>query len=238
MGLLQRIFGSDKGGAAPTASGPATSLFRESGDDHRTPEGAASRNAPRRELLQVVLRDTMRKHGIPSDWIEARILSSVSRSGRSGLHMTFVVRQAHEQLLGYVFAFQDSFEQQLASFEPRASDWLVSLAWEFIGAPGKGMPDPRSWARPVLSESGHAPVPPGAKQPLNPPAQRAVAPTGNGVGLEPSKNEEDVQRDLDALFAIRDAAIADAAGKSPEDQPDFEATQPFDPTEPEPRPRR
>ena len=38
-----------------------------------------------------------------------------------------------------------------------------------------------------------------------------------------------MQRDLDALFAIRDAAIAQAAGKAAPAQPapDFQATQPF-----------
>src|SRR6478735_2054768 len=129
MGLLKRIFGSN-GTHDPDGAGE-WQQFHETGSTSN--EAEASRNAPRRELIQVVLRDTMRKHGIPSDWLECRILSTISRSGRAGLHVNFVVRQAHEQLLGYVFAFQDSFLSELARFEPRARDWLVGVGWEFEG---------------------------------------------------------------------------------------------------------
>ncbi|MFL5335507.1 MAG: hypothetical protein ACJ8H8_20550, partial [Geminicoccaceae bacterium] len=49
---------------------------------------------------------------------------------------------------------------------------------------------------------------------------------------EPPKTDEDIQRDLQALFAIRDAAMADTARRRPEedegDTPnDFQPTQPF-----------
>src|ERR1700710_311474 len=155
MGLLDRIFG---GGKDPDAPGPAASTqFRESEPD--TEESRTSRNAPRRELVQVILRDTMRKHGIPSDWVECRILSSISRSGRAGLHVNFVVKKAHDRLLAYVFAFQDSFERELARFEPRAKDWLISLGWEFQGFNGARMPAPNSWA------SGPVPLQPPLVQP-------------------------------------------------------------------------
>ena len=45
---------------------------------------------------------------------------------------------------------------------------------------------------------------------------------------EPPKTEDDIQRDLKALFAIRDAAIADTAPKRPRrpEGGDFQATQP------------
>src|SRR3954467_5045597 len=128
MGLIGKIFG---GGKEREGAGGASAPFR-AGEPHSADEGA-SRNAPRRELVQVVLRDTMRKHGIPSDWIECRILSAVTRTGRRGLHVNFVVRQAHDRLLPYVFPFQDDFERELARFEPRCRDWLLSLGWEFTG---------------------------------------------------------------------------------------------------------
>jgi len=164
----------------------------------------------------------MRKHGIPSDWIECRLLSSVSRTGRHGLHVNFVVKQAHDRLLAYVFAFQDSFERELARFEPRASDWLLSLGWEFQGFNAAEMPDPKTWA-----QSGPAPLVEADWHPQN---------SGFGAGddvaaQEQAKSDEDVQRDLQALFAIRDAAIAQTAprkGRAPEGQADFQPTQPFD----------
>ncbi|QJW84307.1 hypothetical protein HK414_12250 [Ramlibacter terrae] len=42
------------------------------------------------------------------------------------------------------------------------------------------------------------------------------------------KSEDDVQRDLEALFAIRDAAMADTARKPRTGENDFENTRPFE----------
>jgi hypothetical protein len=226
MGLIGKIFG---GGKEREGAGGASTQFRESEPD--SADEGASRNAPRRELVQVILRDTMRKHGVPSDWVECRILSSVSKTGRHGLHVNFVVKQAHERLLAYVFAFQDSFERELARFEPRARDWLLSIGWEFQGFNAAEMPDPRTWA-----QSGPAPLTemPGLRQP-------AFARTQDPkeVDAEPPKSDEDIQRDLQALFAIRDAAMADTAGRRPEPpgedaRPDFQPTQPSPDSEGQP----
>ena len=215
MGLIDRIFGNGKEREGSSAT---STQFHESEPDSDDSQG--SRNAPRRELVQVVLRDTMRKHGIPSDWIECRILSAQTRSGRHGLHVNFVVRQAHERLLTYVFAFQDSFEREVARYEPRAKDWLLSLGWEFQGFNAAEMPDPHTWVH-----SGPAPL--SAQPPLMPLGSRG----GRDEDVEPPKTDEDVERDLKALFAIRDAAMADT-GKPPapprRDQLEFQPTQPFE----------
>jgi len=214
MGLIERIFGGgssarDRGEPAG-AGASASTQFRESEPE---PSDQPGSHAPRRELVQVVLRDTMRKHGIPSDWIECRVLSTVSRSGRRGLHVNFVVKKAHERLLAYVFAFQDNFERELARFDPRGRDWLLSLGWEFQGFNAAEMPDPHTWA-----QSGPAPL-----APLAPPT-----PTKD---VEASRTDDEIQRDLQALFAIRDAALAETAPKKKaarEEPTDFQPTQPFD----------
>lgn len=141
MGLIKRIFGAGTGGT------PANSRRSGFSDSITTTEGTA-RNAPRRELVQVVLRDTMRKHGIPSDWIDCRILSVLTHQRRSGMHVQFLVRQGDHQLLPYVHAFQASFWQEMEKFEPKAHQWLFSLGWEFHAAPGRdfsAMPGPEAW---------------------------------------------------------------------------------------------
>jgi hypothetical protein len=138
MGLIKKIFGADKGSSDSTQ-------FRES---KSAPLGQSvgrtvSENAPRRDLVQVVLRETMRKHGIPSDWIDCRTLSVLTRQHKQGMHMQFIVRKGDEQLLEYVHAFQASFWREIERFEPRARDWLFSLAWQFDGKAGRsfdGMP--------------------------------------------------------------------------------------------------
>jgi hypothetical protein len=216
MGLIDRIFGNAK---EREGSSQTSTQFHESEPDSDDSQG--SRNAPRRELVQVVLRDTMRKHGIPSDWIECRILSAQTRSGRRGLHVNFVVRKAHERLLTYVFAFQDSFEREIARYEPRAKDWLMSLGWEFQGFNAAEMPDPNTWVH-----SGPAPL--SAQPPLVATRKRS---RDDDDDAEPPKSDDDIERDLKALFAIRDAAMADT-GKPPaaprRDQVEFQPTQPFE----------
>jgi hypothetical protein len=140
MGLIKKIFGSDKGPSDSTQ-------FRES---KSAPAGTSvgrtvSENAPRRDLVQVVLRETMRKHGIPSDWIDCRTLSVLTRQHKQGMHVQFIVRKGDEQLLEYVHAFQASFWREIERFEPRARDWLFSVAWQFDGKAGRsfdGMPIP------------------------------------------------------------------------------------------------
>jgi len=136
--LIKKIFGTGKGPSDSTQ-------FRES---KSAPGGQSvgrtvSENAPRRDLVQVVLRETMRKHGIPSDWIDCRTLSVLTRQHKQGMHVQFIVRKSDDQLLEYVHAFQASFWREIERFEPRVRDWLFSLAWQFDGKAGRsfdGMP--------------------------------------------------------------------------------------------------
>lgn len=142
MGLMKKIFG----GATPVAGSPGSLPFKES---QLAVDQVKSRNEPRRELVKVVLRDTMRKHGIPTDWIDCRILSVMTRQHKSGLHVQFLVRKADDQLLPYLHAFQESFHQQIARFDPQVAEWLFSVAWQFYGKATRGfspMPDPSAWA--------------------------------------------------------------------------------------------
>lgn len=189
MGLMKKIFG---GGATTTGTASVPAAASQFQDSHTTVDQAKARNAPRRELVQVVLRDTMRKHGVPSDWIDCRILSVMTRQHKAGMHVQFLVRNGDEQLLHYVHAFQESFWEEILKFEPQAHEWLFSVAWQFYGKAVRGfapMPDPGSWA----GEPG--------------------APRPEVRDTQPHHEEaEDLASDLQALYAIRDAALAQPAG--------------------------
>jgi hypothetical protein len=139
-------------------------------------------------------------------------------------------------MLHYVFAFQDSFQTELARFEPRASDWLMSLGWEFQGDKlSAAAPDAASWKPPAQSAPAGAAA---ARAPLVDAKARAFAPTADELASDLPRSDDDMQRDLAALFAIRDAALADAANKPrPPQRPDFEPTRPFDDADPPPKPR-
>jgi hypothetical protein len=206
MGLLDKLF-RNKETSSARLSAPPTSQFQES----QTTTELSSNNAPRRELVQVVLRDTMRKHGIPSDWIECRILSVVSNSRGSGMHVQFVVRSGDDRLITYVHAFQHSFMRELEQFEPKAADWIFSLSWQFDGKPlpaHAAMPDPKTWG--------------GAKA-AGAPSASASAKSGPAAG-----QDADLKKDLEALFAIRDAVLKDTAAAElhEDDHPEFAPTQP------------
>ena len=102
MGLIDRIFknspaGKDEKKSAPASQTQSSTQFFE--DDPDAGDTQTGRNAPRRELVQVILRDTMRRHGIPSDWIECRILSAVTRTGRRGLHVLRRYREVGHDLV-------------------------------------------------------------------------------------------------------------------------------------------
>lgn len=199
MGLLNKIF---KRGETQTTQ------FHDSDSE---PEGG-SKNAPRRELVHVVLRDTMRQHGIPTDWIDCAILSVVNDNTMTGMHVHLVVRNGHDRLLTYIPAFQSSFMTGITKFEPRVHDWLLSLSWQFENMANtrwEQMPDPKMWT--------------GAPAAATTPAALA----------EPAvdRNEDDdVEQDLKALFAIRDAAMksdpSDTETKPPPGHTDFQPTRP------------
>jgi hypothetical protein len=173
MRFLKKVFGF-------TSSRP--SQFHES----ETHIGSTvSPNAPRRELVKVVLRDTMRKHAIPSGWIDCRILSAITRQHKSGMHVQFIVRDGEARLLKYVHAFQDSFWQEIEKFEPQARQWLFSLGWQFEGVSGHGVASmPAAW-----SDDGDTQSPEVDTQP-------------------PYEHPDDLASDLQALYAIRDAAMS------------------------------
>lgn len=198
MGLLDKIFSGKKERGADDEA-PQSSQFHES--EGTTTDEGGSRNAPRRELVQVVLRDTMRRHGIPSDWIECQILSVVSRSRRTGLHVIFVIRDGEDSLMGFIHAFQDSFMRELEKYDSRASDWIFSLSWQFTGKGG-------TQVMPSVGAFGAA----AATAPAAKPPQGSARDT---------RTDDEVEEDLKALFA----AMKSPAGAEPS-QPDFEPTRP------------
>lgn len=188
MGLIKKIFGAGEGVEPKLTTGSSTQFV----ESQMAVEKTKSRNAPHRDLVKVVLRETMRKHGIPSDWIECRSLSVLTRQHKSGMHVQLLVRKADQQLLPYVHAFQESFWERILRMDPAARDWLFSVGWEFYGQAVRGfsdMPGAGSWdsggdtqARdtgPQVLEAGHA--------------------------EQPKAIDEDVASDLQALQALMSA---------------------------------
>jgi hypothetical protein len=195
MGLLNRIFRSDARGADSVP--PSATRFQDT--DSGAEDDQEARLTVRRELVQVTLRETMRRHAVPSDWLDLRMLPVVNRKGKHGMHVQLVVRQGQGSLLAYIPSFQSSFMAEIEKFEPRAWDWLLSISWQFTGISS--------------TSAGEEPRVVTAPTPLAP-ASAMAQPSAAPV-------DDDVAQDLKALFAIRDAALQQS-----QDPPDFEPTRP------------
>jgi hypothetical protein len=140
MGLMKKILGG-KGKSKDKDNGDGhdvlPSQFADS-QQETSLDQTKSRNAPRRELVQLTLRETMRRHGIPSDWIDCRTLSVLTKQHKSGMHVQFLVRKSDHQILPWLHAFQESFWEQILRTDNRAHDWLFSVGWEFYGKSQEG----------------------------------------------------------------------------------------------------
>ncbi len=191
--------------AAATKDSGGGRVSKTAAGDSRTPEASIednSDNGIRRQLVQVVLRDCLRRHGIPARWIECQMMVAESRSRGPGLYVRLVLRHWDERLLRYAFAFETQLRAAITQFEPQASTWLHGLSWELdlrSSCPYPDMPDPASWVPsvPLLPEV-----------PEDPP--EALAPK---VDAEDDAEDEILQdlKDLQRMFAARDVTLDQAA---------------------------
>ena len=192
---------------------PVSTLLPGHAKDHSLGIEEGSDTAVRRQLVQVLTRDVMRKHGIPLDWIECRMLAvDHSRKG-TGLYVHLVLKHWDQRLMSHALAFQNTLLQDISRFEPRASDWLHGISWqmEFDGqCPHTTLPAREFWeavAPAAARQSGPVGTPLSA-------ARMAVASTPDFAATAPfsvsmvQTIEQETQQDLEDLFKVRDNAMA------------------------------
>ncbi len=212
MSLLRKIFGLQppKVGSSRLQSQLPSSASPQSKSSTPSPISA------RRELLGLVLRDTLTRQGIPAAWLSPEILLSTSRSREPGIHLRLLIRHWDPRLLVHAVALQNALIVRLLASDPLASDWLMGISWQFalpdeVACPP--MPHPGSWTANV--EPSHP----------APAARRA----------EDSQASDDVKSDLERLFAARDAELEQNARRlagTDATQPMFLKTQPMAMDEP------
>ena len=116
----------------------------------------AAQLSTRRELLRVRTRNTLRLSGIPESWIEPQVLLE-PEGGRTFLHLRLVVRRWDERLLRYAFALQTQLMREIERIDPQASQWLLSIVWQFphdLPCAYPELPQPSVWveAQPAPAE--------------------------------------------------------------------------------------
>ena len=211
MSLLSRFFrASHKAPVVSQPRPPSTSIGL-----------GGSTSGVRRELLRVVLRDTLSRHGIPVSWVGCEMVTTSRRDGEAGMHMRLLVRHWDPRLLHYAMALQDDIQQALTQFDPIAQQWLRGISWQFELPDATlcpAMPEPGTWreAPPVVATA---------------PIALASATAVLATVAEPSAVLNTIA-DLNLLFERNDAV-------SRKEQPgggsriDYEAPQPlFQSTEP------
>lgn len=107
-----------------------------------------SHSSMRKELLRVVLRDTLNRNGIPRDWVVADLLVATSRTKEPGIHMRLQVRHWDARLMLHSVAFQEKLHQRVVMLDPQAIDWLLSISWLYALADSSvcpAMPHPGTW---------------------------------------------------------------------------------------------
>jgi hypothetical protein len=216
MNLWQRLFGQIPAKASPSPSQTHSQL--SSAHSQQSDGSAASQAKPRREMLRVVLRDTLNRHGIPVSWITAETLVATSRGREPGIHWRLLVKHWDPRLLTHGVAFQNSLIKRIMTFDPLAANWLLGISWQFALEDESAcppMPHPGIWTA--------DPHPP-RESPV------AVAPTGGSgdviagpirIADSADPGQASARQDLERLLAVRDADLKQHSQS-------YDATRPMD----------
>lgn len=89
------------------------------------------RYASRRELLTMAVRDTLRRHGIPAEWIHAEANPVLTRRSVRAIQLRLVARHWDPALITCVVALQKSIAARLARLDPASAEWLAGISWKF-----------------------------------------------------------------------------------------------------------
>lgn len=119
-------------------------------------------NDIRRELIRVVLKDTLRANGIPTNWLACEVIIITRPQEGDQLHVQLVILKWHEKLLRYADAFQREFLLDLDRFDPTVDHSGYIVSWRFspdCDCPFKELPDPRTWLLSAQAQVAEEPVP-------------------------------------------------------------------------------
>lgn len=126
-----------------------------------SPNGVSTQSDIRRELIRVVLKDTLRLHGIPFDLLACEIIIITRAPGDEQLHIQLVVMKWNKQLLRFACALQHQLLLGLDRFDPSVDHSKYVFSWRFspdCGCPFIFMPDPKSWLPNVTPQVEEAAV--------------------------------------------------------------------------------
>jgi hypothetical protein len=99
-------------------------------------------------VAQLVLSDTVRRNGIPTDWLHVECHEVAIRPGLSKTHVHLVMQRWSDQLLHYCAAVQQQFVAGLDNFEPDVDHSEFVISWRFASdcvMPSALIPEGVAW---------------------------------------------------------------------------------------------
>lgn len=125
-----------------------TATYASSLPSSSVPLSTQQHTATHRELVRVVLRDTLRMNGIPPAWVGCEVLTRSRSAGEVVLQIQLLIHHWHEDLLRYTPLIQQQLLQALQHFDPATDHSRHAVLWKFSPAcqcPYTSMPDPGYW---------------------------------------------------------------------------------------------
>jgi hypothetical protein len=152
MSFIKRLFGTGSPAARAAANSQPASQLSLPASSQQSLSPIAQQNSSRRELLRVVLRDTLNRTGIPTSWIGVDLLAATSRGREPGIHVRLLLKHWDPRLMLHGVSFQNSFHKRVLTLDPLADRWLLGISWQFSLADDSNcpaMPHPGTWTSSV-----------------------------------------------------------------------------------------
>jgi hypothetical protein len=205
-------------GKSSKSAPPNSTQFAHSHSGPHSGSHSVSQHSLRKDLLKVVLRETLMRNGIPSSWIAADLLKSTNTKKESGVHVRLLIRHWDQRLLACGVAFEQHFYKRLIAMDPQAGNWLMGVSWQYAMddlSACPPLPHPGAWTStdPGPIADAHPPV-----------AAAADGPQGDVIEgpVMIAQTQDEVRADLERLLALRDDDIRRNTSKT-----SFESTQPI-----------
>ena len=198
MGIFGRMMGKAEPGRAAGKGGnsrpPANSTQFAASQTAHSRDHATSAHAVRKEVLKLVMRETLARNGIPESWLSADLLRTNSPKREQGIHVRLLVRHWDPRLLQHGVALEQEFYKRLLALDPLAPNWLMGFSGQFAMEDLSAcppLPHPGSWTAPAQGQ-----------QVDDKPTTRAGDIIEGPVMIPQTQDE--VRADLERLLSLRD----------------------------------
>lgn len=197
-------------------------------------------NTLRRELVNVALRSTLHKHGIPPGWMSIEIQSGTSSKGELHSYVRLLLKHWDTEFLPHMVALQNSLLKRIFLLDTTAHGWLRSIGWQFALADESAcpeMPASPAWSNPIIKIAPIGPAPEAqagaaAAQVAPPPISMVSASAARAQRAKPAKPEPaPVPHESPLDMLLRTMSDYQPSAKRRGGHADFQNTEPFDPAE-------